>query len=222
MKKNIECVLFDLDGTLLDTAPDLVYALNLIRLERSLPEIPVSLIRSIANLGSKAMLRAGLDIDDAHPELPMLREQFLAHYHQNIANNTRYFPHVDKVLQYLDNKYIPWGIVTNKPGKLTDHLLKTLRIAHRPRCVVSGDTLSRAKPHPDTILHACRTLQINPASCLYVGDAATDITASKAAGTRSLVALYGYINSKDDPFSWKADGYVHEPMEIIDWLEETG
>lgn len=219
MKKNIQCVLFDLDGTLLDTAPDLVYAINLLRLERSLPEIPVSMIRSIANLGSKAMLRTAFDIDENHPDMPHLREKFMAHYQQNIANTTRFFPHVDKVLKYLDDRYIPWGIVTNKPGKLTEHLLKTLRFDHRPRCVVSGDTLSRAKPHPEPILHACRTLKLQPASCLYVGDAATDVTASKAAGTRSLVALYGYIHSKDDPFSWNADGYVHEPMEIIDWLE---
>lgn len=218
-KKTIQCVLFDLDGTLLDTAPDLVFAINQLRIERRLSEIPVSLIRSVANLGSKELLRVSFDINDDHPDMPTLREKFLAIYHQNIARETRFFPHVDKVLQYLDDRYIPWGIVTNKPGKLTEHLLKSLRMDHRPHCVVSGDTLSRAKPYPDPILYACRTLKYQPSSCLYVGDASTDVTASKAAGTQSLVALYGYIHSKDDPFSWKADGYVHEPMEIIDWLE---
>jgi phosphoglycolate phosphatase len=215
-----QAVLFDLDGTLLDTVPDLVYSLNLLRQDQGLSDIPVSSIRGIANLGSRAMIKCAFDIKDNDPQLPALREKFLDLYHQHPANFTQFFPNIDKVLQHLNHRDIPWGIVTNKPTRHTDVLLKALKIDHLPHCIVCGDSLSKAKPHPEPILHACKQLNIHPNECLFVGDAATDVQARKAAGTRSLVALYGYIAMTDDPYSWKADGYVHEPIEIIEWLEK--
>ena len=216
---NVNAVLFDLDGTLLDTAPDLVFALNQLRVKRNLSELPLSAIRSIANLGSKAMIKHAFDMDETHPQFLNLRQEFLDVYQLHVANFTRFFPDIDKVLAHLDEKQIPWGIVTNKPTKPAIALLKHLKFDHRPGCLVCGDSLATAKPHPATIIHACSLLKQNPADCLYIGDAATDVAASKAAGTKSLVALYGYIQEQENPLSWQADGYINEPIEILDWLK---
>jgi phosphoglycolate phosphatase len=215
----IRGVLFDLDGTLLDTAPDLVYALNQLRQEFHLPELPLSSIRPIANLGSKAMIKLAFDIDEHHPDFQTRRQKFLDLYQIHLANSTRFFPNIEKVLSHLEQHRIPWGIVTNKLTTHANAILKALRFDQRPACLICGDTVSNAKPHPEPILQACRHIQHEPKNCLYIGDAMTDVLASKAAGTKSLVALYGYIHAGDDPFSWKADGYIHEPIEIIDWLE---
>lgn len=218
MSDKIEGVLFDLDGTLLHTVPDLVFALNQLRVEFNLPELSFEAISPIANLGSKAMIKRALDIDETHEHFSLMREKFLSIYADHIADATHFFPEMDKVLGYLDEKKIPWGIVTNKLTVHTERVLFALNFSHRPGCVICGDTLTTYKPHPEPILHACKLLGINPNKCLYVGDAATDVQASKAAGTYSLVALYGYINDNEDPYHWQADGYIHRPMEIIDWL----
>lgn len=215
---NVRAVLFDLDGTLLDTAPDLIFALNQLRLKRRLSELPLSAIRSIANLGSKAMIQHAFDIDETHAEFSSLRQEFLDVYQQHVASFTRFFPDIDKVLEHLDTNQIPWGIVTNKPTKPAIALLKQLNFDHRPGCLVCGDSLATYKPHPAPILHACELLKQKPADCVYIGDAATDVQASKAAGTKSLVALYGYIQEQEDPLSWQADGYINEPIEILEWL----
>lgn len=214
----IQAVLFDLDGTLLDTAPDLVYALNCLRQEHDLPSVSLESIRALASLGSKAMLKRAFDLTDEHERLPLLRERFFELYQRNIANNSSFFPEVDQVLDYLDTKKIPWGIVTNKLTHHTLALLKELNFLHRPACIVCGDSLSTNKPDPAPILYACELLKQTPENCVYIGDAETDVKASKAAGTRSLVALYGYIHANDNPLSWQADGYVKNAGEIINWL----
>jgi phosphoglycolate phosphatase len=216
----IQAVLFDLDGTLLDTAPDLLYALNQIRLANHLPELPLVSIRPIANLGAKAMIKKGFDIEENDSQFAILRQQFMAFYEKHIADATRLFPHVEKVLAYLEDRTIPWGIVTNKLTAHVTLLLKALNLDKRAACVICGDTLPRSKPDPLPILHASQLLKTDPRQCVYVGDAITDVLASKAANTKSIVALYGYINQDDDPYAWKADGYVHEPIEIIEWLEQ--
>lgn len=216
----IKGVLFDLDGTLLDTAPDLVYALNTLRQSCNMPDIPLATLRPFISLGSKAMIRHILGIEETHPQFAALREQFLDIYEQNIANSTQLFPHVEAVLRYLDEKNIPWGIVTNKLTRHTSELLKRLELKHKPLCVICGDSLSTYKPDPQPILHACKLLHRDPSECIYVGDALTDVTASKAAGTKSLVALYGYIGSHEDPFSWQADGYLKDASELLNWLPE--
>jgi 2-phosphoglycolate phosphatase len=214
----IRAVLFDLDGTLLDTVPDLVYALNQVRIRESLPELPVATVRPIANLGSKAMIKLAFGIEESDPRFKRMREDFLGLYEKHLADSTRFFPNVDQLLTHLENQQIPWGIVTNKLTRHAEPLLKALRIDHRPACLICGDSLAKAKPDPAPILHACELLQQVPQDCIYVGDAATDVVASKAAGMKSLVALYGYIHGDDDPYSWKADGYIHEPMDVIKWL----
>jgi phosphoglycolate phosphatase len=122
------------------------------------------------------------------------------------------------VLKHLEDRQLPWGIVTNKPARFACRLLNALHLDQRAACIVCGDTLATRKPHPGTILHACDQVKQSPNDCLYVGDAAIDVIASKSAGVRSLVALYGYIHEKEDPFSWKADGYIAKPDDIISWL----
>jgi len=214
----IHAILFDLDGTLLDTAPDLIFALNQLRHERGLEEIPLEKLRPMISLGSKSMMRHILGITEDHPDFITLRERFFSHYQNHIADLTQFFPEMENVLAHLEKQNIPWGIVTNKLTKHTDQLLKTLRIHHRPACIISGDSLPKHKPDPEPVLHACRLLKIAPENCLFVGDSVIDITAGKAAGTKTLVALYGYIGAGEDPLNWQADGYIKEPIELIDWL----
>lgn len=217
---NIETVLFDLDGTLFDTAPDLAYALNQLRQEYDLPELPLAGIRATISFGAAAILKHGFDIADNHPDYKPLREKYLFLYEQHLADFTRPFPNIEKVLAHLEQHTIPWGIVTNRMTKTTLSLLKALNLAYKPGCIICGDTLNKSKPHPEPILEACRLLKKSPKHALYVGDAATDVTASKAAGTKSLVALYGYIGPNENPETWQADGYVNEPIEIIEWLQQ--
>lgn len=217
---SIRAVLFDLDGTLLDTIPDLVFALNRLRKEHNMPDLPLSAIRPIASLGSKAMVKLALGIEETHSNFNQLRDYFLDLYETHLADSTRFFPQIEIVLEHLETTHIPWGIVTNKLTRHTMALLKALRIDHRPGCIICGDSLSTFKPDPKPILYACELLQQAPQHCLYIGDAATDVVASKAAGTKSLVALYGYIDANEEPLLWNADGYVREPIEIIDWLSK--
>lgn len=222
MNKQINAVLFDLDGTLLDTAPDLVYALNRVRQAHQLPDMSLATMRQIANLGSKAMIKLAFGVEEDAHHYQELRAQFIAFYEENIATSTQLFPNIERVLHYLERENIPWGIVTNKLTRHTFAVLKKLNLDQRPACVICGDTLPQYKPHPAPILHACHLVKQQPEHCLYVGDAATDVLASKAAGTKSLVALYGYINEIDeDPFSWQADGYIKEPLEIIQWIKDA-
>lgn len=216
--QSIHAILFDLDGTLLDTAPDLAFALNQLRQEYHLPALPLPVIRPMISLGSKSIIKAALDITEDHPQFLILRERFFELYQQHIADSTQLFPTMDNVLTHLEQQHIPWGIVTNKLTKHTTALLKALGLDHRPHCVICGDSLPKYKPDPEPILHACRLLKQDPHHCLYIGDAAIDVAASKAAGTLSLVALYGYIMAGENPYDWQADGYINQPLEIMEWL----
>lgn len=216
--KAFQAVLFDLDGTLLDTAQDLYLALNELRQQQNLPPMSFEDIRPLVSLGTKVMVRYAFDIDEKDKRFTELRQQLLALYEKCIANTTVFFPDMEKVLDHLERSQIPWGIVTNKHTHLTHLLLKTLSLYHRPACIVCGDTLPTSKPDPAPILHACELLKLPPAASLYVGDSHADVLASKSAGTTTLVALYGYIDNKEDPLTWQADGYIHEPREILDWL----
>ncbi|MBV9575899.1 MAG: HAD-IA family hydrolase [Gammaproteobacteria bacterium] len=218
MTHAINAVLFDLDGTLLDTALDLLQALNRLRQKFALSPLPMSALRPLVSLGSKAMIKYAFEIEEHEQQFDPLRKEFLTYYEENIVATTVFFPQIEKVLLQLDEQNIPWGIVTNKPIKYTKKILQQLQFEKRPACTICGDTLATYKPDPAPILYACQLLKISPENCLYVGDAATDVIASKAAGTKSLVALYGYINSHAEALTWEADGYINEPLELIDWL----
>ncbi len=215
-------VLFDLDGTLADTAPDLAHALNLTLRRHGRPELPFEAIRPHVSHGGIALIRLGFDIGPDHPEFDGLRCQFLDHYIDNLARETRLFPGMEPLLDRLEAAGVPWGVVTNKPAWLTDPLMRELGLDRRAVAIVSGDTLARRKPDPDPILHACEAAAVAPAATLYVGDAQRDIEAGNRAGTTTLAALFGYLGADDDPATWQADGLVASPQEILPWVLPEG
>jgi 2-phosphoglycolate phosphatase len=217
-QKPIKAVLFDLDGTLLDTATDLGHALNSILTKRNLKTLSEAMIRPAAGRGCKGLLKAGMNMGEDHPDYKSLCTELLGHYHAHLADTTRLFSGMEAVLQHLEQNQIPWGIVTNKPERFTLKLIEKLQLTARSACIISGDTLKNSKPHPEPILHACQLLQQDPAECLYVGDSEIDIIASKAAGSPVLAALYGYIPAEEDPYLWNADAYIKQPSDIITLL----
>ncbi|HUK02992.1 MAG TPA: phosphoglycolate phosphatase [Steroidobacteraceae bacterium] len=211
-------VLFDLDGTLLDTAPDMAHALNALRLEHRLEPIAFQRIRGFVSHGGYALIALGFPEarESAREEL---RDRLLAIYRGRIAAETRLFAEMDVLLERLEASGIAWGIVTNKPGFLTAPLLEALGLAARAAVVVSGDTLPERKPHPRPLLHAASQIGIAPPECLFVGDAERDILAARAAGMRSLVARFGYFSADDRPQEWPADGWIDSPLQILEFIE---
>lgn len=218
----IHTILFDLDGTLLDTAPDLAYALNTLLNENNKPSLTFEKIRPVVSHGGRALIELGFGVPDNKKEFEPLRERLLAIYKANIAKHTRLFPGMEKVLAHIESHNMNWGIVTNKPSWLTDPLLIALDLVKRSVCVVSGDTTPFCKPHPEPILHACRLSNNSIENCLYVGDAERDIEAGKRAGVHTLAALYGYIEEQDDIYQWGADAVINKPEDILTWLQQPG
>ena len=213
-------LLFDLDGTLLDTAPDMGAALNRLRLEENREALDFETIRPNVSHGSLRLISLGFPEANGD-EFERLRLRFLDLYAENIARETRLFPGLERVLAECERLEIPWGVVTNKPAWLTDPLLAELGLDVRAACVVSGDTLAVRKPHPLPLCHAAELLSVEPDRCVYVGDAERDIQAGRAAGMTTVVAAYGYIASGERLESWLASGVVREPIELLDWLAAT-
>lgn len=211
-------VLFDLDGTLADTAPDLANALNKVLVEQGRSPLPLSIIRYQVSNGATALIKLGFNIDSDHAEFEPLRLRLLEFYAQALAEETRLFNGMHNVLDALDALDMRWGIVTNKPTRFTTPLIQSLELHKRTACVVCGDTLEKKKPHPEPILHACKLVGCMPNETVYVGDAQRDIQAGKQAGTKTLVALFGYISVEQQPHQWGADGFVNNPLDIISWL----
>lgn len=216
--KNVRAVLFDLDGTLLDTAGDLGSALNHLLLELGASALPQATIRPYAGAGVRGLLKLGLNLLPTDADYSSLSERLLAIYQQHLLETTQLFPGMADILSFLEKEKLPWGIVTNKPAKFTDPILHHLNLATRAGCVISGDSLSTRKPDPEPILHACKLLQRDPRECLYVGDSEIDIRASRDAGGVSLAALYGYIPPGENPREWEANGYIEHPRDILGWL----
>lgn len=211
-------MLFDLDGTFADTAQDLHYSLNLVLSRHGRQSISFERLRPSVSHGSRAMLQVGYGIEPDHPDFNQLQQEFLDLYLENIAHRTRPFAGIPELLEMLESHAIRWGIVTNKPARLTDPLMQQLGLHERASAVVSGDTTAHAKPHPEPILFACRQSDVRPERTLYVGDAARDIEAGRRAGTRTLAALFGYLGEEDRPEEWQADGMINTPLEILEWL----
>ncbi len=214
-------ILFDLDGTLADTAPDLASALNKVLIENQRAALPLQTIRYEVSNGASALIKLGFDIDSNHADFEPLRLRLLEFYSQSIAKETRLFAGMHEVLSALEAVNIPWGVVTNKPSRFTNPLLDALSLTQRAACIISGDTLEKKKPHPEPILHACNIVGCHPYETVYVGDAQRDIEAGKRAGTKTLVALFGYIGEQQRPAQWGADGLVETPQDIIHWLSNT-
>ena len=215
-------VLFDLDGTLIDSAPDLGAAVNTMRLKRGLAELPDSSLRPYASHGARGLVGAGFNVTPEHADFGALRDEFLGYYATALCVRTVVFPDVPALLDALDAAKLPWGIVTNKATRFTLPLLDALGLSMRPRCVVCGDTVARAKPHPDPLLAAAERIGVPAQDCVYVGDAERDVQAGIAAGMATVVARYGYIGATERPDEWPADGHVGSPLELVPWLRERG
>jgi N-acetyl-D-muramate 6-phosphate phosphatase len=216
----VDAVLFDLDGTLADTAPDLAAALNRVRVDLGLAPLPFARLRPHASHGARGLIGAGFGYAPDDAEFAALRDAFLAHYESALCVDSTLFPGVDLMLDAVEARGLRWGIVTNKVTRFTLPLVADLKLAPRAGAIVCGDTTSHAKPHPAPLLHAARTLGVAPERCVYVGDAARDIEAGRAAGMRTLVASYGYLGDADMPDAWRADGAVATPHELVSWLPD--
>ena len=214
----VRTILFDLDGTLVDTAPDMAFALNRIREEEGLQDLPYALIREQVSNGSAALIRLAFGDDQDPVRFADLKARFLEIYRSNLNLDSCLFPGMAAVLAFIEQRGINWGVVTNKPAWLTDPLMQALGLAERSISTVSGDTTDQSKPHPKPLLIACEAAGSTPAECIYVGDALRDIEAGRAALMRTLVALYGYIDNEQHPQEWGADGLIEEPRELLDWL----
>jgi N-acetyl-D-muramate 6-phosphate phosphatase len=217
---SVNHVLFDLDGTLADTAPDLAYALNQVRREYGEPPLAYMKIRSVVSLGGAAMIKLAFAKAPGDSGYDQIRTRFLDIYLENILRETRLFPGIERVLDTLDAENRNWGIVTNKPGWLTDPLLEKMKLSKRAGCVISGDTLPFSKPHPEPLLHACRLMNCLPAETVYIGDAQRDIEAGKNAGMPTVIAGYGYIEEDTALDSWGANLIINSPIEILEWLSQ--
>jgi phosphoglycolate phosphatase len=214
----VRAVLFDLDGTFADTAPDLARALNRVRAERGLPPLPPEVARPWTSSGARGLLKAGFDITPEDEEYGVLREKFLDFYEKELCVDTRIFDGVPEVIAKMRTRKLPWGIVTNKGKRFTEPLLRLLAVDHLAACAVSGDSTPHTKPHPAPLLLAAKLLQLEPASCVYVGDDLRDAQAARAAGMPFLAAGWGYLGEHSDPNAWNADAVLEHPREILDLL----
>ncbi len=211
-------ILFDLDGTLLDTAPDMALALNRVRAEDGLEPLSFENIRPLVSHGSLALTRLGFEFSEQSDEFEARRQRLLDIYADHVADATQLFPGMAGVLDRIEQTDRQWGIVTNKPHWLTTPLLDALNLAERAGCVISGDSTKRLKPHPDPLLEAAEQLGADPSSCLYIGDAERDVEAAIAAHMPVLIATYGYIAADEDPLTWGGVGQVAAPHDILAWL----
>lgn len=211
----IAAVLFDLDGTLADTAPDLGLALNRLLAEENRPQQPYAAIRPVASHGARGLIELGFGIEPDHPDFCRLRSRFLELYDACYCEETRLFEGVSELISKLAERGIPWGIVTNKPARFTDPLLAALPLPATPGVAVSGDTVGVAKPDPKPMYYAAEMLNVDPAHCFYVGDAERDIEAGRKSGMTTVLAAYGYIATTDRPDEWGADIHIRHPLELL-------
>ncbi len=215
----IEAVLFDLDGTLVDSAPDLGAAVDQMRVRRGLPSLPHAVYRRVASAGARGLLAAAFDMQPEDADYAAYREEFLANYEQRLLQQTAPFAGIASLLQTLQQQGLPWGIVTNKPAKYAEPIARGLDDLRSAAVVISGDTLPHAKPHPAPLLEAARRIRIAPQRCLYVGDDLRDIQAAHAAEMVSVAALWGYLGDVAVE-TWGAQLLAQQPAQISAWLAQ--
>ncbi|MDP2398963.1 MAG: phosphoglycolate phosphatase [Burkholderiales bacterium] len=206
-------VLFDLDGTFADTAPDLGLAVNTMRAARGLSPVPLADTRRVTSLGARGLLSVGFGITPEHPDYLAMREEFLQLYENKLCCETTLFPGMAELIDRLEQRNVVWGIVTNKAERFAKPLMLQLGYATRAACIIGGDTTAHMKPHPAPLLAAAEAIGIAPQSCLYVGDDERDIRAGRAAGMRTVAVRFGYLNGSN-PEDWNADSLVSSPLEI--------
>ncbi|QWD84911.1 HAD-IA family hydrolase [Polynucleobacter asymbioticus] len=209
-------VFFDLDGTLADTAPDLVAAANQLLIARNLPPKQYEVLRPCASAGARGLIGGAFGINTDHPDFIPLRDEFFANYEKDLLVNSVLFEGVDHLLNQLDSAKLPWGIVTNKSERFTHPLTELMGLRQRAVSTISGDTTPHSKPHPEPILHAARVANIDPSKSVYVGDDIRDIVAGKAAGMKTIAAAYGYCGCEEPPEAWGADYLVRHPRELLE------
>ena len=218
---HIQAVLFDLDGTLIDSAPDLGAAADKMRIDRGLPSLPLANYRPMAGSGARGMIGVAFEIDPDHSDFPALREEFFANYANCMTDATYAFEGVEELIANLQILGFPWGVVTNKSSRFSEPLTASMPLFSSAVTIVSGDTTPHAKPHPAPLLEAARRLEIDPARCLYVGDDERDIVAGLAAGMSAVAATYGYLGNVSDPSSWNAHAVINSPIELLQLLKKV-
>ena len=211
-------VLFDLDGTLVDSAPDLGEAANELRLRHGLPPLPLADFRPMTGTGARGMVDVALGIGRDDERFPAVRDEYLALYEARMTRLTRVFDHMAPVLDALDAAGLPWGIVTNKFTRYAEPVVRACGIADRSRTLVCGDTTPHAKPHPEPLFEAARRLAVDPATCVYVGDDHRDVIAGRAAGMATLAASWGYLGVGESIDAWGADAVIDHPHEILKFI----
>lgn len=214
----VRAVLFDLDGTLIDSAPDLAGAANAMRISRQLSPISPDRYRAHSGSGARGMLRVAFDTGPGDHAFEDLKQEFFDHYQDRLLQQTRPFEGVDKLLGALVEQGLFWGVVTNKGERFTRPLIQSMPLFAGVATVVSGDTTPHTKPHPAPLLEAARRIGVPPADCLYVGDDIRDIQAGRAAGMRTVAAMYGYLGPEADVSTWGADEIIEVPLGLLKWL----
>jgi len=219
MSQRLDTILFDLDGTLADTAPDLALTLNLLLQENARASLPFPLIRPHVSHGATALVKLGFGLPEGTAEFETLRQRFLDIYANNLCQQTVLFPGMENLLDDIERHSLRWGVITNKPARFTEPLMQKLGIAARSACIISGDSAGKRKPDPEPMHLACEQIGVSPGQCVYVGDAERDIIAGLNAGMKTLVAAFGYLGEQDRPENWRADAIISTPQAILDWLQ---
>ncbi len=215
----IQAILFDLDGTIADTAPDLASAANSLRLADDVPPLPIELLRPFASQGARGLLKEAVGLSPEDPGFEHARLRFLSYYEQNLCVYTRLFPGIEPLLAGIEKRGTPWGIVTNKVEYFAQPLIQKLGLANRCAITVGGDTTPNPKPAPDPLLYAARAIKVAPEACLYVGDDLRDVQAAHAAGMTSVAVRWGYLGDGPPIEQWKAHHLVRTPKDLHDLLE---
>jgi len=219
MRAGLRGVLFDLDGTLIDSAPDLAAAANALRAARGLEPMPYEALRPLVGSGARGMVGAALGRAPGDAGYDPLREEFLARYEAGLLERTQVFAAMRPVIDALDAAQLPWGIVTNKVHRYADPVIAGLGLAQRAAVVIAGDSTAHSKPHPAPLLEAARRLGLAPAACVYVGDDLRDVQAGRAAGMTTVAAGWGYLGQGETIERWGADEWVDTPAQLLDWLQ---
>lgn len=217
----LRAVLFDMDGTLLDTAPDFVAVVQAMREARALPPVDETQVRDVVSGGARAMVINSFDVDPFSPEFEVLRLEFLERYQNHCAVRTRFFDGMAELLEDIERARLIWGVVTNKPVRYAEPIMQQLGLAERSAVLVCPDHVKNSKPDPEPLLLACSQLGLDPASVLFVGDDLRDIESGRAAGTRTVAVTYGYIHPEDNPRSWGADAVIEHPLELRRLLDQA-
>lgn len=212
-----QAVLFDLDGTLVDSAPDLGAAADKMRVDRGLPSLPLADYRPMAGAGARGMLAVAFGMTPDHADFAAMREEFFFNYEGRLLHGTYAFDGVPELIAQLQRRGLPWGVVTNKAARFTQPLVQAMPLFDSALAVVSGDTTPFSKPHPEPLLEAARQLGVEPQACVYVGDDERDIVAGLAAGMKTVAATYGYLGAVPIE-SWKADAAIKSPLELLKLL----